>query len=364
MFRRSWFAATFSAVLIAGIYGIKGWYIAGILGGRYPVESALVDMLGVAVIVIFLRVVYFAIEKVTNALFCPERSPLRSALSQGTRIASLLMFAIPFLLTIAQFCPQRLACAGSPADYFLKYESVDLTSSAGRLKGWYVPSRNEDRPIVLVTHGLGANKENFLAAVLLVNSLDYGALIVDFRAHGDSDGEVTTFGYLEAEDIQAAVDWIQSSYPGRPIYALAYSMGGAAVLRAAARTDPFEKLIIDSSFAAAETVARGSVIRHFGWFQTPAWAVGRCWGWLISGVDLADHQPIQSIGKLQDRPILLIHGTDDRLIPPAESERLARAAGGNATLWLVEKAGHTGSIEHPEYAPRVRRFLDAQLTER
>ncbi len=57
---------------------------------------------------------------------------------------------------------------------------------------------------------------------------------VRLPAHGNSDGRFTTFGCLEAEDVKTACDWVAARHPGQPIYALGYSMGGTAILRAAA----------------------------------------------------------------------------------------------------------------------------------
>lgn len=352
---RSWWtplSIVVSAVLIGGLYILKGWYIAGMLGGRYPLRSALTDGIAVAIVVLLLRLIYAGMERGVNwAVGTDSRS--QRALAQVIRLVLLLAFAVPFLLTLAQFFPQRLACTGTPAELYLSYEPVELRGSAGNLSAWYVPGMSEEDPLVLVTHGLGANKENFLTAVYLAHQLGFGALILDFRAHGDSEGHATTFGYLEAEDIESAVAWAKSRFPDRPLYALAYSMGGAAVLRAAANIDPFEKLVIDSSFASAEGVAKASILQNFGIFQAPAWFAGRCWGELFTGVDLGDHIPANSIAKLKHRPILLVHGTDDSLIPPAESQRLLEAAGPNASLWLVPGAGHTGSIDHPDYMRRI-----------
>ncbi|MFC1707188.1 alpha/beta hydrolase [Planctomycetota bacterium] len=57
------------------------------------------------------------------------------------------------------------------------------------------------------------------------------------------------------------------------------------------------------------------------------------------------------------RPLLLIHGTADAVIPHAESERLAEAAGGRAQLWLVQDAGHAGSMARSEYKDRLGAFF-------
>lgn len=353
----SWPSAFIAFSVVGGIYLLKGFLVARLIGGRYPWSAAITDMLAIVCLIVLLRYFDLGVKLLTHRLFQATNGTPRYLLAQSVRFAVLGVFAFPLLLALAQFFPQRVACTASPADLGMIHQAVTLESTAGKLSAWYVPALRDEGPIVLVTHGLGANKQNFLPAVQAAHALGYSALIFDFRAHGDSDGRVTTFGYREAEDVEAACAWLNGNHPGRPIYALAFSMGAAAALRAAAKNDPFEKLVIDSTFARAENIARGSVIANFGVLQTPAWQLGRFWGWMLTGVDLDKHRPEEWIAQVSHRPILLIHGKEDTLIRPIESERLASAAGDAPSVWFVPGAMHVGSLNHPEYLERIGAFL-------
>lgn len=353
-----WRSVGISSGLIAGLYALKGWYGAFVLGGAYPIAAAVEDMLGAALVVLALRGLDLGLDRGLRRLFRASENRVRMLAARVSRAGLLVAIAVPFLFAIVQFHPQRVAGRGSPADLGIAYRAVRLKSSAGRLAAWFVPGPTDRGPVVLMAHGIGVNKENFLPAVALVHDLGYSVFIFDFRAHGASDGRVTTFGYLEAADVRAAVSWIRAELPGRPIHAMGFSMGGAAVLRVAAESDAFDRIIIDSSFARAESVARASVIAWFGVLQTPAWHLGRFWGWLISGVDLANHEPRRSIAAIRDRPILLIHGLADELIPVSEARDLAHAAGAGAELWLIPGTGHLGALAHPDYVPRISAWLN------
>ena len=99
------------------------------------------------------------------------------------------------------------------------------------------------------------------------------------------------------------------------------------------------------------------------WFlgplKRPTWHVGRFWGWVFSGVDVAQHNPEDDIARV-GCPILLIHGTADNMIPATESLRLHESAGKNAQLWMVEDVGHLQTVGHPSYRERLQKFFEEE----
>jgi pimeloyl-ACP methyl ester carboxylesterase len=316
------------------------------------------DAAVLALLIVALRMLDCLFEQATCRLI-GDGTAGRRLIGATVRGGLVFVIAAPLLISLLQFCPQRQVCTRTPAALGLAFEEVTLSGRAGRLSAWHLPQPKADRPVVVIAHGLGANKQQFLFAARIVHGLGYHALTFDFRAHGDSDGRFTTFGYLEAEDVKAACDWAAARHPGQPIYGLGYSMGGAAVLRAAARYHVFEKIIVDATFADAATVAQDSVLRVLGPLRTPAWHAGRFWGRIYTGIDLAEHRPCEYAKSLEGRPLLLIHGMADTMIPHTESERLHEAAA-HAELWLIDGFGHIQAATHAEYAARVGRFFSGQ----
>jgi fermentation-respiration switch protein FrsA (DUF1100 family) len=90
----------------------------------------------------------------------------------------------------------------------------------------------------------------------------------------------------------------------------------------------------------------------------PVQAVGE----RLLGVRARDIAPEDAAARLRC-PVLLIHGTDDRLIALENAHRLLVAARGNATLWEVPGAGHVQAVRvaPDEYARRVLAFLASAL---
>ena len=88
------------------------------------------------------------------------------------------------------------------------------------------------------------------------------------------------------------------------------------------------------------------------------WSLASFWYWMWTQRDINASSPGDHIAAIQDRPIFLIHGTADGVVPATESNKLHEASGKRAELWLVEGAGHSGSMMRPEYVRRLRAFYE------
>jgi predicted alpha/beta-fold hydrolase len=133
------------------------------------------------------------------------------------------------LLRGVQIC--RPKSPAVPAQVGLPFENHTLAGSAGALDCWYIPSRPA-RGTVLIFHGYGGCKANMLPEAKAFHEMGYGCLLVDFRGCGGSDGDTTTIGFHEAEDVVAAVANVRERWPGSPVLLFGQSMGAAAALRA------------------------------------------------------------------------------------------------------------------------------------
>ena len=238
-------------------------------------------------------------------------------------------------------------------------ESVSFQTADGlTLSGWFLPDRDADSTVV-ICHGAGANKGNFIDFLGLFYATGHNALIFDFRGHGDSDGHTSTFGLLETADVRAAVDWLKKNRPAesRHVYGLGSSMGAMALVRTAAADPRIEAVILDSAFLSAPKLAE----QHVGRLPVlgPVFAntmlaslslhAGASFWKLDAGEDLA---------RLSPRPLLLIHGVDDVLIPPANLDLLFAAAREPKEKWLGP-GPHSNimTTDFEGYRERVLSFL-------
>ena len=239
-------------------------------------------------------------------------------------------------------------------------EAVTFTTDDGlRLSGWFLAEEGSDATVV-ICHGAGANKGNFATFLHLFAEEGYNALIFDFRGHGESDGHTLTFGLYESRDVKAAVDWLRSERPAaaRHIYGLGSSMGAMALVRAAADDPRIAAVILDSCFASAPLLAEqrlgngiaGRTIRTLV-LAAMSLHAGRSF-------ETLDARP--ALERVAPRPVLLIHGDADRMIPPANLSILYEAAGTPKMKWLGP-GPHSNVLteDFHAYQQRVLAFLKA-----
>ncbi len=339
--------ATLYAALVPVVTGARGLLLAQSIGGRYHWLDWLSDSAAFALLILTVILLDAGLRGIL-AKAC-SRSPQNRTYIAATRLLFLTVGLFPFLLATIQIHPQRIRTKGTPRDWNLPYENVVLQSDERLLQGWYCP---QDDPIsaVFVAHGLNANRENFMAPVRLLHDLGHAVLIIDFPAHGDSQGRSTTLGMREAEDVRVAHEWLSHRHQDLPIDALGYSMGASAVLRAAATFKIFRRIAIDGTFTSVRQVADATVLRFTGPLRTPIWHLGRFWIRLWTGADLNRHRPIDNVAEIPGEKLLIIHGTTDRVIPFDEGLALHEATGGRARFLRVEGYGHAETISHPDYA--------------
>jgi fermentation-respiration switch protein FrsA (DUF1100 family) len=142
-------------------------------------------------------------------------------------------------------------------------------------------------------------------------------------------------------------------------------MGGAVAILAAAGDERIRAVVTDGAFAAA---GRDFVDYSFHGvtglpsvlFQDAVVTVSE---WL-SGTRLDRIRPVESIGTIAPRPVMLIHGAEDEMVRVADARALTAAAGEPKTLWIVPNCAHVQSfhVQTEEYVRRVEEFLLTALS--
>lgn len=245
------------------------------------------------------------------------------------------------------------------------YEDITFATVDGlTLRGWFIPARQPSScRTLLICHGIGANRSNFLPYLLVGDELQAHVLMFDFRGHGDSDGHTVSMGCWEKQDVLAAVDYLRRRRPAqaRELFGLGISMGSSALIRAAAAVEPpFDAVIIDSGFASAVELT-DSVLRIFPaavrpWLTTPGVPLAS----LEAGCRLPEVRPIDQVDHLR-APVLFVHARDDEIIPVAHGQRLYERAAAPKFLWLAETGGHGGALHGlSSYLKAVQRLDQAR----
>jgi pimeloyl-ACP methyl ester carboxylesterase len=234
--------------------------------------------------------------------------------------------------------------AVSPLDLGLEFQEVAFSNPWGlTVRGWYIPPPGlaaSSAPGIAYGHGNAADRRHWLDLAPAIHRAGFGQLLLDFSGRGESQGEVITLGLREAGDLRSAVEFLA----GRPeidssrVYLAGRSMGAVAAILAVGEGARVRALVLDSPFADLGRVADETISEIFRpavplrplAFKLTAWR---------TGFDPSEVSPIEVVREI-DIPMLILHGTEDRVVSFEHSRDLAEAAAGPVRLVPIPGAGH------------------------
>lgn len=283
-------------------------------------------------------------------------------------ILVLALVGIAYMASRRLLKPPRRRGEWTPRDLGYDYEDVVITTSDGVvLKGWFI-DRGSDKTII-VLHGYTSSKWDNIYIKPVVDMLarnGFNVVVVDLRAHGESGGEYTTLGYLEARDLMELIDWLKKSKPGktRRIGIIGYSMGGAIAIMLASRSEaPVDAVVADSPYISVVSSGERWIMRMKGVMRSVLLLVYPLIVWFASrsiGVRVEELDMRRYAEKIK-KPILVIAGRNDDLVGVEEVREFfdsLRKTNGNAELWVTD-APHVRSVElYPgEYEDKIVGFF-------
>lgn len=261
--------------------------------------------------------------------------------------------------------PSRSTPDETPADYNLSYEDIYLMTVDGiQLSAWFVPAARPNDAAIVLVHGHGANRAALLSTAEILARHGYSLLMLDLRAHGLSEGNIVTYGYQEWQDVVAALEYLKLRPDIHPdhIGLLGQSMGGSAVIRAAARSDVPRAIVLESTFRDMASAVSTAFDNMSG---LPQWPFAPLVVWMAErsvGADISELDSTRDLAAI-DLPVFLIAGTEDELMPLEHHHALFQAANEPKQSWIVEGMGHVSpALYSPiEYERRLIEFFDQYL---
>ncbi len=225
-------------------------------------------------------------------------------------------------------------------------ESLHCRTGDGlRLAGWVItPPR--PRGTVALFHDVRGNRETLLPRLNLLAAAGYRCVAFDHRAHGESDGRRTTFGWHEARDVAAVLDVVEARWPRQPCAAVGVGLGAAALCLAGPRLRSLRAVVLEALYADLETAL---LARPTGPGQPP-WLRGLAR--LALGITerrlgfrLGEAAPLFHVGGLAPVPVLLLGGAKDAHAPPAAQRRLFEQCGRPRELVILPRVGRHDLVE-------------------
>lgn len=153
--------------------------------------------------------------------------------------------------------PERLNILDFSANIVPSYTDISFKDINGdfTLKGWYFNVTGSNKTIILA-HGYGKNRlhfgENTIHLIKGLLDKGYNVLAFDFRNSGESEGNTTTFGVYEKNDLLGAIEYAKSK-GSDTIVLMGFSTGASACILTAAESTDVDAVIADSPYAELNT---------------------------------------------------------------------------------------------------------------
>lgn len=246
------------------------------------------------------------------------------------------------------------------ADVGFDYEEVQFQSRDGlSLSGWYVPSQNG--AAVILNHGFRENRLGGIPVARMLSKRGYGVLLYDLRGHGRSEGNLSTWGWAEVNDLLGALDFVcgRHEVDAQRVGVYGFSLGGQIALRTAAQDRRIRAVVADGTSPAVL-----SDHTYNSRFQMSRRWLYNVIAYQFQALLIGIRPPAgvaELIGQIAPRPILLIStGTRNER---NNNREYFRRAGEPRELWEIADIQHgEGPSRYPEqYEERVLTFFDQAL---
>lgn len=277
-----------------------------------------------------------------------------SKLARLRRLSGLLTLCAPLLLLSGCghlfFYPSKDQFI-TPDQIGLQYEDVYLTTLDGEtLHGWLLPAEGTPRGTVYFLHGNAENISTHIGNVMWLPAEGYQVFLLDYRGYGRSTGKPDIAPALL--DVATGYHWLTQSQPS-PLFILGQSLGGALTITFAAQQMPdLQKqvagIVVDSAFASYRGIAR----EKLGQFWL-TWAFQYPLSWLVP----TGHDPVDHIDQIAPTPLLILHSSEDFVVPQHHGVRLFDRAN-PPKMFLATKAAHNTAFNQRQNREQVLRFFE------
>ena len=247
-----------------------------------------------------------------------------------------------------------------PRNIFTPKDSFDvitLQSNNQKIEGWYIATDSVNaKGTVFLGHGYNGSKASMIKKSTVFLEAGYNIFMIDFVGCGGSEGNRTTIGFYEADNVKAAYDYLIERGDSN-IILFGTSMGAASIMKA--MHDNYVKpkaVILECPYGTMlETVKARFKIMHLPQFIAYPFTF---WGGTINGFNAFSLEPEQ-YAKDIDCPTLLIYGEKDDRVSMDETTSIFNNLGGVKELKIYSNSGHDNYLENDkeQWKKDIRDFI-------
>lgn len=247
------------------------------------------------------------------------------------------------------------------------HEDKWITSADGlKLHATWFP-QGEQKKVVICFHGYTSKgMSDYIGLSGYYFRKGYSMLLVDERAHGESEGKYIGFGCLDRWDALKWIDWVVENC-GKEVQILLHgtSMGGATVLMTSGLELPVQVkgIISDCAFTSPKEVFT-HVLKHM--IHLPAFPMiqlSDCFNRKLAGYGLDECNAVREVQKA-NRPILVIHGSGDTFVPCSMCDVIYENIASQKQKLIIEGAAHAESYykDTKRYEQALDEFIEVCST--
>jgi uncharacterized protein len=236
-----------------------------------------------------------------------------------------------------------------------RYETIKLKSNK-TIECWLIRADSSKGTIILF-HGYGGSKSSMLDKANIFLSLGYNTLLVDFMGSGGSEGNQTTIGFKESDEVKTAFEFIRDQGE-KNIVLFGTSMGAVAIMKA---ENDYNLNISSSIIECPFGTMLQTVKARFDNMNIPSFPMANLltfWGGVQNGFDAFDLNPIDYAKNIR-YPTLLLYGEEDNKVSRKEIDSIYKNLNGMKKLGIYPLAGHEDylTIYKDKWTTDVSTFL-------
>lgn len=225
----------------------------------------------------------------------------------------------------------------------IPHQSLVIQSDTLKLAAWYAKHSADTaaKGTVIMFHGYGSSRSEIIPEATFFYTMHYNVLMIDFRAHGSSEGNVCSMGYYESDDVKSAYNYIKNTGE-KNIILWGGSMGAASITKAMHDDDSLKpsKVILEKCFGVITDAAVAMAHNSAHEPKQPFGTMLTFWGSVEQDIYMFDMKPQEYVKKITC-PALVQWGDKDENVSKNETDNIYNNLGSaQKKLVIYPNCGH------------------------
>ena len=246
----------------------------------------------------------------------------------------------------------------------IPHQSLYITADSLKLAAWYLKHGADSavKGTVIMFHGYGGCRSEIIPEATAFYTMQYNVLMIDFRAHGNSEGNICSLGYFESDDVRESYNYIKRTGE-KNIILWGGSMGAASIIKAMHDDSDIQpsKVILEKSYGDMTDAVEGYISKTLHEPGEPLATMLTFWGCVEEGAWMFEMKP-EVYAKKISCPALIQWGSLDETVSKQETENIYNNLGSSQKKLVIYPGCHHESLLLKDtflWKTSVSSFLDS-----